>query len=493
MALDPQLREQLLKAFMDPAQFAKTIIGTPMRSYQIEPARIMANSITSGNSRTFSVMMCRQAGKNELSAQLEAYLMTVMQNRSRTIVKVAPTKIPQVQNSIARLSEMFRHPLFKGRWKPELGYIIRMGLVNCIFLSAQKNASVVGATADLLMEFDEAQDIDQDKHDKEFVPMTASTNAPRVYYGTAWDDSTLLERIKQNHLEMTKYDGHPRHFEYNCWRVAEEVPKYGEFVEKEKARLGESHPIFQTQYLLKTISGAGRFLTNDQLALMRGVHPREDGRTHGYYVAGIDVAGADEETQDAALRRLKPRKDSTVMTVARVTFGAIAEISEPLVEVVAHYWWTGRSHRTQYERLLHLLRVRWHVQFAVVDATGVGAGLASFLAEALGESVIEQFAFTGPSKSDIAYELLSAVNAGRLSVYHRPDQDAEAYDEFFEECRLCKYEVKGQQQMSFYVPESDGHDDFVSSLALCARAAATLKPPSELAVIEGSPTQQSRF
>ena len=266
-------------------------------------------------------------------------------------------------------------------------------------------------TADLLMEFDEAQDIDQDKHDKEFVPMTASTNAPRVYYGTAWDDSTLLERIKQNHLEMTKYDGHPRHFEYNCWRVAEEVPKYGEFVEKEKARLGESHPIFQTQYLLKTISGAGRFLTNDQLALMRGVHPREDGRTHGYYVAGIDVAGADEETQDAALRRLKPRKDSTVMTVARVTFGAIAEISEPLVEVVAHYWWTGRSHRTQYERLLHLLRVRWHVQFAVVDATGVGAGLASFLAEALGESVIEQFAFTGPLQ--IRYRLRAAIRGQR--------------------------------------------------------------------------------
>ena len=478
---------------MDPAQFAKTIIGTPMRSYQIEPARIMANSITSGNSRTFSVMMSRQAGKNELSAQLEAYLMTVMQNRSRTIIKVAPTAKPQVKTSIDRLEGMFKHPLFKGRWHKDEGYILRMGKVTATFLSAQPNASVVGATANLLMEFDEAQDIDQFKHDRDFVPMTASTNAPRIYYGTAWDDSTLLERVKQNHLAMTRIDGHQRHFEYPWDRVAEEVPAYGKFVEGERARLGADHPIFKTQYELKTISGAGRFLTDAQLALMRGQHPRQDGRTDGYYVAGIDVAGEDEETQAAALRRLKPRKDSTVVTIARVSFVTIADTTEPRLEVVAHYWWTGESHRTQYERLLDLLRVRWQVQKAAVDATGVGAGLASFLVEEMGESVVEAFAFTGPSKSELAYELLSAVNAGRLTVYHQPDQDYEPWTEFWLEARLCKYEVKGQQQMSFSVPESDGHDDFISSLALCARAAATLRPPSELAVIEGPRSNPSRF
>ena len=397
MAISPEVRDQLLKAFLDPAQFATTIIGRPMRSYQIEPARAMANAITQGKSRTFSVMMSRQAGKNELSAQLETYLMAVMQNKSRTMVKVAPTAKPQVQNSIDRLEGMLKHPLFKGRWRKDGGFIIRMGKVSVTFLSAQPNASVVGATADLLMEFDEAQDIDQFKHDRDFVPMTASTNAPRIYYGTAWDDSTLLEQMKQNHLEMTRIDGHPRHFEYAWERVAEEVPAYGKFVEGERARLGADHPIFKTQYELKTISGAGRFLTNAQLALMRGQHPRQDGRTDGYYVAGIDVAGEDEETQDAALRRLRPRKDSTVVTIARVSFVTIAKTTEPRIEVVAHYWWTGESHRTQYERLLDLLRVRWQVQMAVVDATGVGAGLASFLVEEMGEATVEAFTFTGPS------------------------------------------------------------------------------------------------
>ena len=337
MAISPEVRNQLLKAFLDPAQFSRSIIGRPLRSYQVEPIRQIANVVTSGKSRTFSVMMSRQAGKNELSAHLEAYLMSVHQNKTRTIVKVAPTFRPQIVNSITRLEEMFTHPLFKGKSRTERGYIVRLAKVNTTFLSAQPGASVVGATADLLMEFDEAQDIDPFKHDRDFVPMTASTNAPRVYYGTSWDDSTLLERVKQNHLQMTQIDGHPRHFEYAWPRIAEEVPRYGDFVQAERDRLGADHPIFKTQYELKTISGAGRFLTDSQLALMRGGQHPPPGRTQptGYYVAGIDVAGEDEEDQDAALRRRQPRRDSTVVTIGRVSLVDVAGSTEPRVEVVA--------------------------------------------------------------------------------------------------------------------------------------------------------------
>ena len=493
MSIDRATYDTLKKAFMDPAMFSRSIIGRPLRSYQVEPIRQIANVVTSGKSRTFSVMMSRQAGKNELSAHLEAYLMAVHQNRTRTIVKVAPTFRPQIVNSISRLEEMLNHPLFKGKWRTERGYITRLAKVNTTFLSAQPGASVVGATADLLMEFDEAQDIDPFKHDRDFVPMTASTNAPRVYYGTAWDDSTLLERVKQNHLRMTQIDGHPRHFEYAWPRIAEEVPKYGEFVQAERDRLGADHPIFKTQYELKTISGAGRFLTDSQLALMRGGHPPQDGPTAGFYVAGIDVAGEDEEDQDAALRRRQPRRDSTVVTIGRVSLIDVAGSTEPRIEIVAHYWWTGESHMTQYERLMSLLRDRWQVQFAVVDATGVGAGLASFLLQAMGESTIEDFTFTAPSKSELAYDLLAFANTGRLSVYHKPHQDAEAWTEFWLECKLCKYEIKANKQMSFAVPDSDGHDDFVSSLALCVRAAKDVRPPSSLSVIEGPKIDQSPF
>ena len=296
----------LRASFMDVGAFAGRVVGRPMRDYQLEPARAIAGAVVGGEGGSFSVMMSRQAGKNELSAHIECYLLALFQNRGGSLVKVAPTQRPQVVNSIQRLSTMLGNPLLKDRWKPELGYMIRLGLARAIFLSARPVASVVGATASLLMEFDEAQDIDPFKHDRDFVPMTASTNAPRVYYGTAWDDSTLLERVKQQHLESEKRDGNKRHFEYPWWVVAEAVPAYGAFVEAEKARLGEAHPIFKTQYELKTISGAGRFLTDAQIDMLRGSHSAMDGpqsgsRTGAQYVAGIDdrASGASRDRRRA--------------------------------------------------------------------------------------------------------------------------------------------------------------------------------------------------
>ena len=487
------LHESLRASLLDIGLFAGRVVGRPMRDYQLEPARAIAGAVVGGEGGSFSVMMSRQAGKNELSAHIECYLLALFQNRGGSLVKVAPTQRPQVVNSIQRLSTMLGNPLLKDRWKPELGYMIRLGLARAIFLSARPVASVVGATASLLMEFDEAQDIDPFKHDRDFVPMTASTNAPRVYYGTAWDDSTLLERVKQQHLESEKRDGNKRHFEYPWWVVAEAVPAYGAFVEAEKARLGEAHPIFKTQYELKTISGAGRFLTDAQIDMMQGSHGTMDGALDGaQYVAGIDIAGEDEESEGAALRRLRPRKDSTVVTIGRVELVEIAGALEPRIEIVRHYWWTGEKHRTQYERLLELLRNRWRVSKACVDATGVGAGLASFLRESMGSSVVEDFQFTAKSKSELAYELLAAVNAGRLGMYTKPASST-CWDEFWIESVACRYEVDHNQRMRFFVPDDEGHDDFVMSLALTARAAADLKPASELAVVHAKEELGGRF
>src|SRR3972149_121568 len=45
--------------------------------------------------------------------------------------------------------------------------------------------------------------------------MASTTNATTVFYGTAWDDRTLLERAKQRHLELERRDGAPRPFEYD--------------------------------------------------------------------------------------------------------------------------------------------------------------------------------------------------------------------------------------------------------------------------------------
>ena len=206
--------------------------------------------------------------------------------------------MPQLRLSMRRLWRCIEQARITAAARKEANSI-QIGLARLNFLSAEPDANVVGHTAGLLLEVDEAQDVDADKFDREFRPMAATTNATTVYYGTARDDTTLLERAKQANLEAERRDGVRRHFEYDWQTIARYVPAYGAFVETERRRLGDTHPVYLTQYCLKPVSGGGRLLTHTQRALLCGTHPRQSQPASGEaYVAGLDLAGADADDDD---------------------------------------------------------------------------------------------------------------------------------------------------------------------------------------------------
>ena len=236
-----------------------------LRSYQAEAAGGSSIPALNGRGLTFTVVMARQAGKNELSAQVELQLLIKNAWRAADGIKCAPTFEPQARISMSRL---WGHIVQAGLDPPAVreGRVVRFRRARLIFLSAEPSANVVGHTAGLLLEVDEAQDMDRDKFDREFRPMASSTGATTVYYGTPWDDSTLLERAVQTNLEFERRDGIRRHFAADWTAVAERNPQYARYVEGERARLGENHPLFLTQYALKTVSGGGRLFAAAQRA-----------------------------------------------------------------------------------------------------------------------------------------------------------------------------------------------------------------------------------
>src|SRR5262245_58047643 len=121
-------RERALRyALSNVRVFGAHLVGTPLRSYQLEPARAIVDSVLGRKGLPFTVMMSRQAGKNELSAHLEAYLLTLFSRRGGSIVKVAPTFRPQIVNSMLRVQTILDNPLTSGRWKAAMGYIIAVG------------------------------------------------------------------------------------------------------------------------------------------------------------------------------------------------------------------------------------------------------------------------------------------------------------------------------------------------------------------------------
>lgn len=473
------------------ARFAEYVLGKPLYPYQNEVAQAILASICNRQGRIFTVMMARQSGKNQLSAVLEAYLLACMPQG--TIVKAAPTFTPQIMHSRLRLLSLLDTPATRSRVWQSQGHIVGLAPQadvvalhthagpRVMFFSAAAESNVVGATADLLLEIDEAQDVSCEKFDRDFRPMASTSNSTTILYGTAWSDTTLLALQRAANLEHERQTGERLHFEYD-WRVLAAInPAYRRFVEQEIARLGEDHIAIQTQYFLRPISGAGYFFNPLQLTLLQGAHAWEDAPCgDAWYIAGMDVAGEERPATGTVtilqLDQVQPRsrRDSTVITIGRVDYN---ELGLPVIKVVHHEWWTGMPYLEQYAATVALVE-NWGIRSLVVDATGLGEGLASLLLNRLGQERILPFTFTRPAKSRLAYQLLGLLNSGRLSLYSSSAAPGGMVEECWYQLRRARYRLPAPETLDIYVEPAEGHDDFLISLALLTEAIKAVNTPA---------------
>ena len=150
------------------------------------------------------------------------------------------------------------------------------------------------------------------------------------------------------------------------------------------------------QYCLVPVTGNGRFLNSNRLALLRGQHRRISAPVPGrIYVAGIDLAGESEQPGDVRLQGFKPTQDSTVVTIGELQMlddGSSSRL--PALTVVERHWRTGKPHTETFSGLVHLLKNVWGCRRVVVDAIGIGAGVAAFLPKTIGPSIVVPFTFT---------------------------------------------------------------------------------------------------
>lgn len=471
--------------------FSRIVARKPLRPYQLEVAQAILHSVHHRLGLTFAVVMARQAGKNETQAQLEAFLL----NRYRSvpgaqIVKASPTFQPQTMNSMMRLESLLDTPWFAGQWRREHGYILRLGQARILFFSAQPGANVVGATASLLLECDEAQDVDEEKWNKAFRPMAAATNATTVLWGTMWTSRTLLGKTIRALRRREAWDGVQRVFMVPWEQAAEANPAYGAYVRGEIERLGREHPLIKTQYELEEIDAEAGMFPPHRQAQMRGSHPRRHTPQPGRrYALLIDVAGETEEAlEGAALRQREPRRDSTALTVVEIHTrrDPVLPDARPVYHVVDRRLWTGTRHTELYATLRDLAEV-WRAERVVVDATGIGAGLASFLAAALGERVV-RFVFSARTKSDLGWGFLALVEAGRFKDY--AEDGLEDTRTFWRQVEAAEVEILNgpEKHMRWGVSDPRLHDDLLISAALCAALETQdWSAYSPAAVVEAAP------
>lgn len=454
--------------------FSHVATARPLRPYQLEAGNAVVEAVLGGKGGIFTILMARQSGKNELAAQLEAYLLCLLADAGGLIVKAAPSYNPQVMNSIDRLHDILDHPFFDGLWHTR-GRTIVMGKARMSFFSAAPDANIVGATASTLLAVDEAQDVDEDVYNVGLRPMASAANAVTVLYGTAWDEDNVLERQRRLNRDLDARTGRRSNFEYP-WQVLAAInPRYKAFVTSEIAKHGTGHYVVKTQYDLEPVPDVGRLFPPPLLDKIRGSHLREvEPALDTTYVAGVDVAGSAMEPGFELPKAVLSRRDETVINIAAVDFdtdefGARTHT----VRVVEIVRWKGLGFEQARQRALYVLRDVWNARRIAVDATGVGDGLASYLASTL-PARVQPVVFTAPAKSLLGYRLVTAAQTGRLSIFRDDTEDSR---ELWRQLANVKYELKASEQLQFGVPPSLGHDDCVMSLALAVEAAASATPP----------------
>lgn len=448
--------------------------GIKLRKYQKAVATAIVNSVLSARGDSFVVMFPRQSGKNELQAQVEAYLLMYFSFTGGELVKISPTWKPQSQNAMRRLERVLnQHPLFMGVWQKEAGYRYRVGKASITFLSGAPEANIVGATASTLLQVDEAQDVSLEKFDKEIAPMAASTNATRVLWGTAWTEDTLLARELMAVQQQQTRDGIQRAFVLDAKKVSQEVPAYGRFVQHQIDQLGRDHPMVRTQFFSEMLENGGKLFHEGRLALVQGEHARQTEPLQGStYLFCLDVAGEDQGAGGSG-QSSNPQRDFSALTIFQLQFHKSSwGVMQKHYRVVSRQAWQGVSQSQLFEQVLALAKL-WRPRQFVVDATGIGAGVASFLQRALPGQVIP-FQFSVSSKSRLGWDFLALIDTGRYKEYRDPDMEQ---NQFFAQARACKSSISvgPEKLLRWQVPagtrDSSGyevHDDWLISAALCA-------------------------
>jgi len=474
---------ETIKAIMrDVGLFAEHAGHVTLRSYQLPVAQAIVESVVSKRGLTFVVMFPRQSGKNELQGHVEAYLLMLTSQLHGEIVKASPTWQPQSLNAMRRLERVLGENLLtKDRFRKREGRIFEVGepgqpgASRCYFFSGEPGANVVGATAKTLLQCDEAQDVTPAKWDKDFAPMAASTNATQVFWGTAWTSRTLLARELRAARDAEKRDGIRRTFVLTADDVGTVVPAYKKFVAGQVAKLGRNHPLIRTQYYSEEIDAEGGMFPPARRALLQGQHAPQTTPQPGHlYALLIDVAGADEAATQEIGEMTKTGRDSTSLTVVEIDLATVADelIAKPSYRIVARKGWTNVPHRNLYGQLRAQID-HWQPLYTVIDATGVGEGLASFLVSAMPPGRLIPFIFSSVTKSQLGWDLIALVETGRLKDHTGDDADKA---EFFHQLEFVTYEAREHNTLRWSVPDGTRdpatgdlvHDDWVLSAALAS-------------------------
>ena len=334
--------------------------------------------------------------------------------------------------------------------------------------------------------------------------MAASTNAVQVFYGTAWDDQTLLSREMKLAQKEADKDGRKHVFVTTAAEVGKEVPQYETFVRSQIELLGREHPAVRTQFFCEEITDLTSMFTPDRINKMKCDHEPLYGPQQGQcYVFLIDVAGSDEITPASKKANgFSDRRDATVVTICDVSLpeGKAYDPKNFVWKVVARRLYRNLRAEMLEQRICQDIE-QWGPKHIIIDHSGLGAMLSDMLVTKY-KNRVTPIDITAANKTKMAWDFLAMVDTCRWQE-HKGDEinvlkssfkpGKEPYEilkepellqqMFYRELRGCRIEPTGNQS-NVHWGVKDGtrdhatgrilHDDLVMSAALAVFETSTL-------------------
>lgn len=324
---------------------------------------------------------------------------------------------------------------------------------SCYIAPVTKTSKPESKTLDLII-IEESQDID-DKILKESIwPIGSTTNAPRIYVGTAGTRLCYFRALGQEGKAIRLYFDDiiaQRRQVYELTQNAQHLI-YENTVRQEIELNGIDSDEIQRPYFGKWLIGTGQFVTQDELDKLL-----DDKRFPAYHhkemecYAGIDTA---------------KHPDSTIVTVLR--YNTKLKIKEVLNWLELR----GENYKDQFDVILHFLS-NYNIQAIAIDSTGQGDFMPDMFERETQwhdeYSGLYRVKFSSVSKDQIYKNLKVTIKEFLTTL---PKQDKKHLEKFRQQMLDLQQEYKGQLLSVHHPNDVNAHDDYPDSWALAEWAYA---------------------
>lgn len=343
---------------------------------------------------------------------------------------------------------------------------------SCYIAPVTKTSHPESKTLDLMI-FEESQDLDDQIIKESIWPIGASTNAPRVYVGTAGTSIKYFYRLGQSGKAIKLYFHDivaQRRTVYEQTQDAKHLI-YEQTIKQEIELHGLESDEIQRPYFGKWLIGTGNYITEEDLDAMvvdRGI-------TYHYNksdcYAGIDTA---------------KNPDSTVVTIIRYNNETGKKDLLNWCEL------RGDNYQDQFDVIKDFLS-KYKVVGVAIDSTGQGDFMPDMFERhtefADEKSGLYRIKFSAVSK-DLIYKNLKVSIKELLTTL--PNLSTKLGVKFRQQMLDLQQEYKGQLLSVHHPDDANAHDDYPDSWALAEWAYAKYNEDNNASISIISDTKERK-